>query len=111
MNAYAFEAWEIPLNPPLLKGDAYVFIRISSQAKNRCRRKNQCEAFIRIVRCKLFPVPLSKLGSGILPPCLEKAFRHNIGKNSALTKSEYLKLVSDKKNPPHKSCDSILRRI
>ena len=29
-------------------------------AEFACGRKNQCEAFIRIIRCKLFPAPLSK---------------------------------------------------
>ncbi len=43
----------------MLKGDSYECIRISSQAQNRWGRKNQCEAFIRIIRCKLFLVPLS----------------------------------------------------
>jgi|GEM_PF-3767542 len=30
--------------------------------------KNQCEAFIRIIRCKLFPAPLSKLNPKQLIP-------------------------------------------
>jgi hypothetical protein len=60
MNAYAFETWEIPLNPPLLKEDfksspKQVWEKKSMRSSYECIR-----TFIRIIRCKLFPAPLSK---------------------------------------------------
>ncbi|KPK99289.1 MAG: hypothetical protein AMJ91_08305 [candidate division Zixibacteria bacterium SM23_73_3] len=42
-----FETWKIPLNPPLLKGD------FKSSQKQVWEKKS-------IIRCKLFPAPLSK---------------------------------------------------
>ena len=46
-----FETWEIPLNPPLLKGD---FKPSQKQVWGK-----------RSIRCKLFSAPLSKKNSGV----------------------------------------------
>ena len=55
-----FETWEIPLNPPLLKGD---FPNLDPVGKSSPKQASRCRIRMwekkSIVRYKLFPAPFS----------------------------------------------------